>query len=232
VGKVMKTQAWGWLAAAVLAAGLNASYHDGGLQWAHEVADRVEHSSAAVLALAGGHADQFLAEARLVSNPIASSQIASSQIAPSQIASDEIASNKTVAERDENPSCPWARAMARVQSKVAQTEANLARVQAMSDRERAIEEANFDLVQARRERMRARLVAQTDQIRATAAVFNPTVFKTTELSSHCKALRRLTLQRESLRNQTIRIDLPEIPKIDMPKIDIPKIDMPQSTSPI
>lgn len=63
----MKTQAWGWLAAAVLAAGLNASYHDGGLQWAHQAVDQMRHNTSAVLALATGHADQFLAEARLAS---------------------------------------------------------------------------------------------------------------------------------------------------------------------
>jgi hypothetical protein len=61
----MKTQAWGWLAAAAIAAGLNSSYHDGGLQWAHQIANQVGHSSSAVLALATGRADQFLAEARL-----------------------------------------------------------------------------------------------------------------------------------------------------------------------
>jgi hypothetical protein len=63
----MKTQAMGWLMAGVLAAGLNASYHDGGLQWAHELADRVEHGSAAVVALASGNAERFLSEAQLVS---------------------------------------------------------------------------------------------------------------------------------------------------------------------
>lgn len=63
----MKTQAWGWLAAAVLAAGLNASYHNGGLEWAHRIADRVEHNSNAVLALATGRADQFMAEAQIIS---------------------------------------------------------------------------------------------------------------------------------------------------------------------
>ena len=46
----MKTQAWGWLAAAVLAAGLNSSYHDGGLQWAHEIVGSVQHNTGAVLA--------------------------------------------------------------------------------------------------------------------------------------------------------------------------------------
>jgi hypothetical protein len=62
----MKRQAWGWLAAAVVAAGLNASYHDGGLQWVHEAVDQVKHNTNAVLALATGRGDQFMAEAELV----------------------------------------------------------------------------------------------------------------------------------------------------------------------
>lgn len=62
----MKTQAWGWLTAAVLAAGLNSSYQNGGMPWAHEVVDRVQHNTSAVLALATGRADQFLAEARML----------------------------------------------------------------------------------------------------------------------------------------------------------------------
>jgi hypothetical protein len=62
----MKTQAWGWLAAAVLAAGLNSSYHEGGMQWAHQIVDRVGHNTGAVLALATGRADQFLSEARML----------------------------------------------------------------------------------------------------------------------------------------------------------------------
>lgn len=62
----MKTQALGWLAAAVVAAGFNASYHQGGMQWAHRVADRVMYKSEAVIALATGHADQFAAEAQVV----------------------------------------------------------------------------------------------------------------------------------------------------------------------
>ena len=63
----MKTQAWGWLAVAVLAAGLNSSYHNGGLEWAHRISDRVQHNTSAVLALATGHADRFLAEVQLAS---------------------------------------------------------------------------------------------------------------------------------------------------------------------
>jgi hypothetical protein len=103
----MKTQAWGWLAAAVLAAGLNASYHDGGLQWAHQIADQAEHSSAAVLALATGRADQFLAEAKLVGA------------------------------RNETASCRLSTALARVQTRIARSDTSFAHFQAMSARQEA-----------------------------------------------------------------------------------------------
>ena len=103
----MKTQAWGWLVAAVVAAGLNASYHDGGLEWAHRVADQIGHNSAAVLALASGRADQFLTEAQLVTA------------------------------REETASCRWTTTLARVQNRVARTENGFAHVQAMSAREEA-----------------------------------------------------------------------------------------------
>ncbi len=103
----MKTQAWGWLAVAVLAAALNASYHDGGLEWAHRVADQIGHNSAAVLALASGRGDQFATEARLVTA------------------------------REETASCRWSGALARVESRVARAENGFAHVQAMSAREEA-----------------------------------------------------------------------------------------------
>ena len=61
----MKTQAMGWLTAAVVAAGLNASYHQGGMQWAHRIADQVGYKTGVVLALATGHADRLLADAQL-----------------------------------------------------------------------------------------------------------------------------------------------------------------------
>ena len=62
----MKTQALGWLTVAVLAAGLNANYHDGGLEWAHRAIDRIGHNTNAVLAVATGNTQQFLAEARVI----------------------------------------------------------------------------------------------------------------------------------------------------------------------
>ena len=104
----MKTnQAWGWLAAAVLAAGLNASYHDGGLQWAHQIADRVEQHSEAVLARASGRADQFLGEARML----------------------------TV--RNDSASCPWATAINRAESRIARSQRRFDGFEVMSAREEA-----------------------------------------------------------------------------------------------
>ena len=61
----MKLQALGWLTAGVLAAGVNASYHNGDLQWAHRIADRVGYQTNTVLALATGNVDRFYSEARL-----------------------------------------------------------------------------------------------------------------------------------------------------------------------
>ena len=103
----MKIQAWGWLAAAVLAAGLNSSYHEGGMQWAHEIVDRVGHNTGAVLALATGRADQFLTEARMLNVG------------------------------REEPQCPLAAAMAEVQSSFDQPNAGIDRLAAMSAREQA-----------------------------------------------------------------------------------------------
>jgi hypothetical protein len=99
------TQAWGWLAVGVLAAGLNASYHDGGLRWVHRITARVQHNSAAVLDLASGRTDQFLAEARFLK-----------------------AQNETA-------SCRFAGALAQVQTRIAHRESAAERFDLMSARE-------------------------------------------------------------------------------------------------
>jgi len=103
----MKTQAWGWLTAGVLALGLNGIYHDGGAEWAHRIVNHVGYSSAAVVALASGRADQFLEQAKMV------------------------------VARDETQSCRLGTALARVQARVARTDTGLARFEAMSAREEA-----------------------------------------------------------------------------------------------
>ena len=58
------TNAWGWLAAGVLALGVNGFLHDEGAGLARQMAERVASRSGAVLALASGRADGFLANAR------------------------------------------------------------------------------------------------------------------------------------------------------------------------
>lgn len=93
--------------AGVVAAGLNANYHDGGFQWAHQAIEHVSYGTGAVLALASGNAQQFLAEAQML----------------------------TV--RHETTSCPLSTAMARIEAKLARTEAIPDRFEVMTAREEA-----------------------------------------------------------------------------------------------
>jgi len=121
------TQAWVWLAAGVLALGLNGIYQDGGAAWAHravgQVVARIGDRSEAVLALASGRADWFMAKANMV------------------------------ATRDETASCRLATAVARFQTKIARTEGGMARFEAMSARE----EAQFARLEANRARIEAQI---------------------------------------------------------------------------
>jgi hypothetical protein len=103
----MKTEAWGWLAAGVVALGLNGFYQDSGFARAHRAVDRIESSSAAVLALATGRADHVFSEARLV----------------------------TV--RQETAPCRFGTALAQVETKIARTQTAVGRWEAMSVRQEA-----------------------------------------------------------------------------------------------
>ena len=103
----MKAQALGWLAAAALAAGLNASYHNGGLEWAHRVVDQVSLNTGAVLALATGHVNDFATEARLLSI------------------------------QDESRSCRWATALARSETRMARAENQIAHFEVTAARHQA-----------------------------------------------------------------------------------------------
>jgi hypothetical protein len=139
--KAMKnTQGWGWLAAGVLALGLNGMYLDGGAAWAHRNVDgvmaRVANRAEAVIALAWGRADRFVTRASLV------------------------------AARDETTSCRFATTMARLQTKMAQTKIartqnGMARFEAMSARQ--------EETLARVEANRARIEAQVARILAPVA---------------------------------------------------------------
>jgi hypothetical protein len=186
----MKTNAWGWLTAAVLAAGLNASYHDGGMVWAHRIADGIEHNTGAVLALATGRADQFVSEARLLTA------------------------------RNERSSCPLTAAVARVRAMNARavntwsgdsqaenswspeswsgvwSSGDFDRFQAWSDRE----QAKADRIQAKTARLQAKLV----QMRVPVVRVNPVVVRVPNVEV-CPR---------------IRVNVPEIPQVKMPKMPV------------
>ena len=122
------TQGWGWLAAGVLALGLNGIYHDGGAAWAHRNVDgvmaRIVNRAEAVIALASGRADRFVANANLV------------------------------AVRDETASCRLATAITRVQTKIARTQSGMAHFEAMAARQ----EAALARAEASRARIEGQLV--------------------------------------------------------------------------
>jgi hypothetical protein len=160
----------------VLAAGLNAGYHDGGLQWAHRVADRVERHSAAVLALASGGAERLVSETRLL------------------------------AARDETASCRLATAMARVQTRIAQSrfaESEFAQTQAGLDAMTAREEAQAARFEANRARIEARIAARTAHIRIATAVFTPISVKAMAAPVVCPR---------------VRVNVPRVPMVRIPVI--------------
>jgi len=121
------TQGWGWVAAGVLALGLNGFYQDGGAGWAHRAADCVvERVAGRTRAMADLASEQFDRLVETVS---------------------------LVAARDETASCRLSAAMARLQSKMTRTQAGFAHVEAMSARQ----EAAVARVEANRARIEAHL---------------------------------------------------------------------------
>jgi hypothetical protein len=107
--KSTQTQAWGWLAAGVLALGLNGIYQDGGAAWLHRNVDcvlaRIADRSGPVVALALGRADWFVAKANLAVS------------------------------RNETASCRMSTALARMQTEMARAHGGFAGLEAMSARE-------------------------------------------------------------------------------------------------
>ena len=145
------TQTWGWLAAGVLAAGLNAAYHDGGLEWARRAVDRVVERSQVVMALATGRADRLLAEVRvLTAEDEAASDRANAVLTRAQQNVDEQVMDK---------------ALANMQARV---DREVARCQARRDVIAARRQARLDLMQAH---MNERLALRTARLNmAVAAV--------------------------------------------------------------
>jgi hypothetical protein len=130
------TQAWVWLAAGVLALGLNGIYQDGGAAWAHRAVngaiERVAERSRGLVDLASERVDRFVEGANLV------------------------------AVRDETASCRLAAAMARFQAGIARAQGGVAQFEAMSAREEAAVarvEGNRARIEARAARVRMVQVA-------------------------------------------------------------------------
>jgi len=126
--RAMKTtQAWGWLAAGVLALGLNGFYQDGGAPWAHRIVDgaaeQVASRSWALIDLASVGVDRVVERANLVEA------------------------------RDETASCRLAAAVARFQGRIARTQSGMAHIEAMSARQ----EAALARVEAQRAQIEARV---------------------------------------------------------------------------
>ena len=136
----MKTQAWAWLTAGVVALGLNGFYHDGGAAWAHRIAERVSDRSDFVVQRVSDRADQFVAEVRMAAG------------------------------RDETASCPLSTALAQFQGKMARTQdrfvqdqtrfaqTKIVRFEGMTDRE----EAEADRLEVSEERAEAQAEARAD----------------------------------------------------------------------
>lgn len=197
----MKTQAWGWLAAAVLAAGLNSSYHDGGLQWAHEIVNNVQHNTSAVLALATGRADRFLTEARRL-------QLDRSQ--NRAFDSEDTAVNVEVRH------CPFAAAIARAQNSFDQSKTEFDDLQALSARE----QAKF----ARLEANRARIEAQVEAELARRQFSKDKVrFANDNFSLADSDFTPVVVQVPGIHCPRVHVAMPRIPRVH---VQIPRIEAP------
>jgi hypothetical protein len=209
----MKTQAYGWLAVAVLAAGLNASYHDGGLQWAHQAIDGIGRNVGAVLALASGHADQFLAEAHLASG------------------------------KNETATCRLATAWARIQTRMAQGQTRLAQMQTrfvrtgfsqakFADRELALSHAAWDRFEARSEEMSARQEAAMAQMEAKRARMEAETERRLQERVAMVRVRPATMQITNWESgcHHVRVNV-RVPQVHVPQVHVPQIHMPEINVP-
>jgi hypothetical protein len=141
------TQAWGWLAAGVLALGVNGYYHDGGAARVRRVADRlierIAERSQPLLASATGRMNEFVANAKMLTAG------------------------------DETASCHITTALARLQSpflqkRMARMSSGVPRMIARSEAMSAREEAGL----ARTEANRAWIDAQVARVRVAPVAFH------------------------------------------------------------
>jgi hypothetical protein len=194
----MKTQAWGWLGAAVLAAGLNSSYHNGGLQWAHEIADRVQHNTGAVLALATGRADEFLAEARML----------------------KVDRGTDIAVNSVQSHCPFSSAWAHVQNSFDQSQVEFDRYQALSDRE----QARLARLEANRSRIEAQVQANLARVHLADNSFR---FADGDFSFADVNVAPVVAEMPRIHCPRVRVATPHVPRVRVriPRIEAPVVQV-------
>jgi hypothetical protein len=198
----MKTQAWAWLTAGVVALGLNGFYHDGGAAWAHRIAERVSDRSDSVVQRVSDHADRFVAEVRMAAG------------------------------REEAAYCPFSTARAQFQGKMARTQhrfvpdqtrfaqTKIVRFEGMTNQE-AVQaerlEANEEGTEARAEaQAEARADAQVIRMRIAPVAIDRAAFERVVIDP----IRiRVACPRVRVNVPAVRIPVVNIPR--MPAIGIP-----------
>ncbi|MGA9980638.1 MAG: hypothetical protein WBQ08_18600 [Candidatus Sulfotelmatobacter sp.] len=191
----MKTQAWAWLTAGVMALGLNGFYHDGGAPWAHRIAERVSDRSDFVVQRISEGTDQLLAEVR------------------------------TAAGREETASCRLSTALAEFQTRIARTQTGFAQTRftqtkiAQLDRMTAREEAQAARLEARQAQVAAQAEARADaqvaRLRFAPAVFERIVIDPVKIRVACPRVR--------VNVPVVRIPVVNIPRLPVIRIPAPVI---------
>jgi len=198
------TQAWAWLTAAVMAAGLNASYHDGGLQWAHRIAEQAGYSSRAVLALARGHADQFLEEARLATR---------GESAPCAV--------RVVLTRVQEKVAGEQQRVAWVQEKTADGEQGIAQIEEMSARQ----QERLARMEEMRARIEERLAERAARCRNARAIHAAAFVVTPDfpVRVNVPAVQIPAVEIPQIRVPQVRVPEVRVPEIHLPEIHVPAI---------
>lgn len=200
----MKTQAWAWLTAGVVALGLNGFYHDGGAGWAHQVAAGISDRADSVIERVSGRAEQLVAEARMAAD---------------REVIDRGAMDRGEIAREEATSCPFSKARSRVRARIARTQTAVAHFDAMSARE----QAQMDRWQTVQDRIQARVQSeidrQTARMRVTRTGTDPVEI-------------RVACPRVQVNVPAVRIPEVRIPAISIPRVNIPQIPAFRITAPV
>jgi hypothetical protein len=194
----MKTQAWAWLTAGVVALGLNGFYHDGGAEWAHRVADRISDQSAVVAERASGRAEQFLESAGMV------------------------------AARSETASCRLSTALARAQNKMARTQNGFARFQTRFQAVSARNGTQVVELEMNQAQLEQRVEAQLARVSFASAVVNPVQVRVAcpRVRVNVPVVRIPRVEIPEVNIPEIRVQELRIPRVSIPRLPLVRIPAP------